>query len=861
MLSNPSLSLSVDAQQKWRLALDCQQGGRLDQAAALLQELLDANPRHPDLLGQLGALRLQRGHADAALPLLERAREAAPGNARYWVLQTECLLALGRAKAAKKLIAEAARNGLRHPLVERLLGQPHAGRGQKAAQPLPLQLRRLDELCRAGRHAELKAQARELLGRQAGVPQAWYLLGMAELALGETDAAARSFERALKLDPGMVEAQFNLGYALDRLGRLEASLAAYRRAASQAPQLAEAHNNLGSVLQKLGRHDEALAAYEAAAALRPQAAEYQLNRGNALREMGRPEQAVEAYQAALGRKPDLTEASLNLSVALSMLGRHDESAQACERGLAYRPDSYDLHLNLGHALRELRRNEAAVEAYRRTVALRPDEAEAHKNLGVALKAVPRYEEALACLQRAVDLNPALDSAYNAMASVLADMGRSDESLAIYRRGLEIDPDSLFTLHSNLLFALNYRQDVEQPLLLDEARRYGDKAGRKAVSAPHHANTPDPARRLRVGLVSGDLGQHPVGFFLASVVANLDGADVELFAYATTERRDELNRDLRKFIPHWCDASARKMSDEDLASRIRSDGIDVLIDLAGHTAYNRLPVFAWKPAPVQVAWLGYFATTGLAAMDYIIADRWVLPVEEEAHFVEHPWRLPDAYYCFTPPSDAVDVASLPALSNGSVTFGCFNNPRKLNGAVIDCWGRVLEAVPGSRLMLKYKGYEDASLRERISGQFARHGIEENRLIFSGQSTRAAYLEAYNEIDIALDPYPFPGGTTTIEGLWMGVPALSLRGQRFIGHQGETILNNVGLPDWVAADEDEYVAKAARFAGDLQALSALRLGLRERLLASPLCDAPRFARNLENALRGMWQNWCERQGSKD
>jgi predicted O-linked N-acetylglucosamine transferase (SPINDLY family) len=335
--------------------------------------------------------------------------------------------------------------------------------------------------------------------------------------------------------------------------------------------------------------------------------------------------------------------------------------------------------------------------------------------------------------------------------------------------------------------------------------------------------------------------------------------LEVFAYETSQRKDALNERLRRVAHQWRDASFAKLNDEALANLIRADGIDILIDLAGHTAKNRLPAFAWKPAPVQVSWLGYFATTGLDSIDYILADRWVLPAEEEAYFVEKPWRLPDAYYCFSPPDEAVEVAPLPTGQTGMVTFGCFNNPNKLNIEVIALWARVLNAVADSQLFLKYKGYEGITLNRQISEQFARFGIAPERLRFEGRSPRDEYLAAYHHVDIALDPFPYSGGTTSIEGLWMGVPVLSMRGQRFISHQGETILHNAGLPEWIASDEDDYVAKATAFAGDANALAKMRAGLRERLLSSPLCDAPRFARNFEDAMRGMWQKWCGQQQS--
>ena len=438
------------------------------------------------------------------------------------------------------------------------------------------------------------------------------------------------------------------------------------------------------------------------------------------------------------------------------------------------------------------------------------------------------------------------------------MGQREAALDAYRQGLSLDQDGHLGMHSDLLLVLNYQGGGTPMQMLAEARAFGEKAARKAVPFIHHDNEPDPVRRLRVGLVSGDLGQHPVGFFLQNLLENIDPDRLELFAYETSERRDALNQRLRHAVHTWRDASCLKMSDEALALQIRADGIDILIDLAGHTGKNRLPVFAWKPAPVQVSWLGYLGTTGLDAMDYLLADAWAVQEGEEEQFVERPWRLPEAYVCFSPPEIPVEAGPLPALERGSITFGCFNNLNKINDRVVACWARLLKAVPGARLYLKTKYLGAAGMGEKLTALFADYGIAPSRLVLEGRfASHEAHFLAYHQVDIALDPFPYPGITTTVEALWMGVPVLSMKGDRFISHQGETILHNAGLPEWIASDEEDYVAKAAAFARDTQRLANLRAGLRGRLLASPLCDAPRFARHFEEAMRGMWQKWCEQQ----
>ncbi len=853
-------SLPPDLQQGLLQAIEFRKGGRPAEAAVLYRRLLEQNPQHPVLLGQLGELLMQQGDFQAARPLLEQARQAAPGHVPHWLMLTQCLLQLGRAKEAKKIITEAIGKGLRHPLADELLKQARSGHKQKSGKPVPLKeaLRQIEALFQAGRYAEVETLGREMQRHHARIPRLDYLIGSSALVQGRLQDALQPLRCAVDVDPKLAPAWFNLGYALEELERLDEAVTAYRHAVTVAPQLAEAHNNLGNVLQKLKRHDDAVSAYDTALALRPETAQYHMNRGDALRDMEQLEDAEAAYQVAIRLKPDLVEAYLNLAHVMHLQGRNEVAVEAFQHAIERRPDYVEAYRGMGHALRRLGRFEVAEAAYRRAVELKPDDVAVHVDLGKLLRETSRYEAAVGALQRALDLNPDSDAAFNHLAGTLLDMGRHDEALGTFRRGLALDPDGLFYLHSNLLMMLNYQAGGTPAQMLSEARAFGEKAARKAVPFTSRGNFPDPDRRLRIGLVSGDLGQHPVGFFLQNVLKNLDQNRLEVFAYETSQRKDALNERLRQTVQQWRDASHARVNDEALANLIQADGIDILIDLAGHTGKNRLPVFAWKPAPVQVSWLGYLGTTGLDAMDYVLADAWALPAEEEDQFIETPWRLPETYICFSPPDLPVEVGPLPALNNGFITFGSFNNLNKINDQVVACWARLLQAVPDARLYLKSKHLGGAGMRETLTASFASFGIVPERLILDGQfASHEAHFQAYHQVDIALDPFPYPGITTTAEAIWMGVPVLSMQGQRFISHQGETLLHNVGLPEWIATDENDYVAKASAFAGDTQALAKLRAVLRGQLLASPLCDAPRFARNFELAMRGMWQKWCEQQ----
>ncbi len=540
-----------------------------------------------------------------------------------------------------------------------------------------------------------------------------------------------------------------------------------------------------------------------------------------LHQQGRAREAGRGYEAILARKPDHAGALHLKGVLALQAGRYAEAANLIERSLKIEPR---------HGL-------------------------ALSNLGVAYRALKRFDDAIVALRKAVQLDPRSADAWGNLGQTLARSGQMREAVASNHRALAIDPNRL-GLQSSLLFAENYLAESDPVVMSDRARAVGALIAQKVPARTSHPNDPDPERKLRVGLLSADLRAHPVGRFLSAVLREIDPARVELYAYSNTDEEDAVTGTIRASVPYWLNVHG--MSDPDLDARIVADGIDVLVDLSGHTGGHRLMVLARKPAPVSFTWIGYFATTGLAAIDYVLANKWVIPQSEERQWSETPWRLPDTYLCYAVPRDTLPPTPLPALETGQITFGCFNNFNKLTGTTLAAWATLLAAVPGSRLILRSSGlYHDeilASLRASLTSA----GIDLERVRIDGKITDyAAHLASYGEIDIALDPFPYNGGTTTVEALYMGVPVLVRAGDRYVAHMGESILHNAGMPDWIAPDEGEYAALGARKAADLDALANLRSGLRARMLASPLFDAPRFARNLEDAMRGMWRQWCASQ----
>jgi protein O-GlcNAc transferase len=625
-----------------------------------------------------------------------------------------------------------------------------------------------------------------------------------------------------------------------------------------ASQEAERLLEEGIALEGRGQLEEALERYEAAVGLAPGLARAHFNRGNILLDKGDAAGALAAYEQAVKYKPDSAAAHYNIGSAHLRLGNTGEAMAACRQAIALKPDFADAHVSLGMALgsqaQSLGKFDQAEASFRRVLEINPGLAEAHNNLALVFSRSNRLAESIASFERAIKIKGDYADAYANLGCALKDIGRLAEALDTLHRALEIDPDNVIA-HNNLLFIHNYVGDLPAGQLLADAKRFGEVAARLAQPRTRWQNMPDPGRVLRVGFVSGDLSGHPVGFFLEGVLAALTSGPagtLELFAYPTLACDDETSARLRACCKGW--HSAIGLSDEALAQRIAEDRIDILIDLSGHTAHNRLTMFAWKPAPVQVSWLGYFATTGLAAIDYFIADPCTLPPGQEVHFSEQIWRLPETRLCFTAPADDVAVGPLPALANGYVTFGSFNNLSKMNDTVVALWAQVLNAVPDSRLFLKYQQLGEASVRQGTRERFAAHGIKPERLILEAYVPRTNYLAAYQRVDIGLDPFPFPGGTTTAEALWMGIPVLTLAGERFLSRQGVGLLMNAGLPDWIATDTRDYLARAVSHASDLQRLASLRRGLRKQVLDSPVFDAPRFARHFEAALREMWRKWC-------
>ena len=566
--------------------------------------------------------------------------------------------------------------------------------------------------------------------------------------------------------------------------------------------------------------------------------------------------AARRLRPLLAADPDNADILHVLGLALHKSGESDAGVALMARAISRNPRQPDFLINLANIHRERGELAAAEPLLRRAVALAPQYGKAWQVLASLLRQLEQISEAVACRRKAVALDPTSAALLLRLGSALVDARQVAEGLSFYRQALAREPQNL-AAHSSLALSSHYLPGDKAALFALHQGAGAALAAKLPVPAPH-GNAQDPERRLRIGYVSADFHQHSVAFFLAPVLAAHDAAEVEVFAYSDVAKPDAVTAKLRAMVPQWRDV--RGMTDAALADLVRADGIDILVDLAGHTAGNRLGVFARKAAPVQVSWLGYPDTTGLAAMDARLTDAIADPDGADDFAVEKLLRLPDGFLCYGASDDAPSVAPPPAGLAGPVTFGSFNNLPKLSDETLDLWAQVLLAVPDSRLLLKARGLDDPAIRRGVIARFALAGVDPARLRFAGRvRDYAGHMALYGEIDIGLDSLPYNGTTTTCEALWMGVPTVTLAGDRHCARVGASLLTRVGLEECIAATPEDYVAIAARLAVDRARLAELRGGMRARLQASPLMDAKGFTASLEEAYRGLWRGWCAASGA--
>jgi protein O-GlcNAc transferase len=667
---------------------------------------------------------------------------------------------------------------------------------------------------------------------------------------GALDEARELYCRVLEADPGQTDALHLLGLLANQVGQQALARQFIENALARAPHNAEYHNSLGVVLLEMKQPAQALASFRRALELAPRHVLALMNMGNAWQDLNDTQSSIACYEQALTLQPEHAESLNNLGRAYLHLGRLDLAADAYRRALAVQPGQVESLTNLGSVLHHQGFLDESLGCYQAALRLRPDLAALHNNLGNVQRDQGLVGRALESYEQALQLRPDYALAHNNLGLTLTFQGKLSEGLACYRKALEFNPQFL-DAQSNLLFALNYDQSIEPATLFAEHRAWGERAEQTAPLPRPHDNDPGPDRRLRIGYVSPDLREHALLRFFEPVLANHDAHSVQIHCYAEVPVPDSATARLRSHVHGW--RSTCGVSDARLAEWIREDGIDILVDLAGHTARNRLMAFTYRPAPVQATYLGYPNTTGLTCIDYLLSDEVFFPADRPALATEKIIRLPRGVSCFACPASAPAVGPLPAGAAGRLTFGSLHNVAKLNADVIGLWSEVLRSVPNSRLLL-FRDTLKGELAERIRGGFVDRGIAPERLLLRHDSPAEGYLAVYNEIDVSLDVFPWGGGTTTYESLWMGVPVLTLIGPRLAERGSASVLTRLALTEWIADSPGDYAARAARHAADWAELSRVRGQLRS-LMKSTVGDAVRFTRSLEDAYRTMWRSWCE------
>lgn len=703
---------------------------------------------------------------------------------------------------------------------------------------------------------------------------------------GQLECAADIYRGILRLDPQHGDALHLLGLVAQQQGRHAEAEISYRKSLEIAPRQAVAHNNLGNNLIAQKRIDEAITHFRHALELNPAYALAHFNLGNALKQREDWDAAEIAYRRALDFNHHHAAAHNNLAHVLMLQNRRPEAVTAFCRAIAIEPNYVAAHINLARAYQQDRDFDSAATTFRRALELQsdnvtatiglgvihweqgnmreslallekavelgPHDSEAHLQLGNVHLAQRRFYEATDCFENAVTAKPTSVDAHNNLGVTCKERGLLSEAVAHFRRALEINPDCV-NARSNLLSSLSYDPDTDCESLFEEHRRFGiiHEQSRPPAGMVHHDRGLD--RRLKIGYVSPDFRNHSVAFFLEPILRNHDRGAVETTCYAQVEQPDRRTVVFQSLADHWRNTVG--MSATQLADAIRADRIDILVDLAGHTSGNRITVFAKNPAPIQVSYLGYGATTGLRAMDYRLTDAMADPVGTERYYTEQLIRLPGGFCCYQPPENAPPVAPAPVIKNGYVTFGSFNHLSKLSSEVIEAYSWILRKTPHSRLLLKNRAFHEPETCDRYQRKFAALGIEEERLELLGLTGAAVdHLKMYGRVDIALDTFPYTGATTTCEALWMGVPVVTLLGQSFVGRISASLLTQIGLTELITPSREAYLKTACLLANNPEVLVSLRGNLRSMMRESSLGDARGLTHHIESAYRSMWHRWC-------
>jgi predicted O-linked N-acetylglucosamine transferase (SPINDLY family) len=894
---------SYEVENVLRAAAGHHQAGQFAQAEQLYRKVLAVKPDHADAWNRLGSLAGQAGEHQAAVDCFRKAIAVNAYRPDYHHNLGFSLLCQGQFELAGKSFEKVLQFQPGNAQAYFYLGSCLFNMGKVEQAILPFQ---------------------RAVALQPRFFEALHNLATALIITQQHRQAIPICEQALSMNPNFALAHVNLASALEHERRLPEAIAHLRTALALEPGNPDMHNNLGNCLRESGDFKSAIECYQKAVELRPLQPEFLCNLGNALISNDEFETAIQNLEAGLLRTPDHLQVTCVLARAYYKNEEYEKAIQTAQKVLSIQPDTFaallDLGLvylvqrkfqeaesflqralqidpksaeaynNLGVLHRETRDHARAIEFHQKAIALKPNYFEAYHNLGNVLKdhgprdqAIRCYlqalaiepdhveircslgyawreggqlDEALLCYKKALEIDPENPKATAGLAGVYQDAGLLEQAIPLYRKAIELD-EGCADPHVGLLYALMYFGTADQ--VAAEHKRWAEIYANPLIEhSKPFTNDPDPNRRLRIGYSSGDFRRHSVNHFMQPVYENHDKNAFDVYCYSNVAKPDAITEHLKTCVTAWRDVF--NLSDEKIAEMVRDDQIDILIDVAGHSAFNRLLMLARKPAPVQVTHQGYAATTGLTAIDYRITDLLSDPPGvNDSHCSEKLIQLPQTAWVYRPPPDATDVAPLPALTTGTITFGSQNYLGKLTDTILECWMRVLREVPDSRLIIKSKGATSTLFSERIAGFRERHQIATERVQLIDFVPQNEHYQHFGKLDISLDSYPYSGTTTTCESLWMGVPVVTLYGNGHLSRVGLSLMTSMGLPELAAGNADDFVTAAKNLASDIPRLAALRAGMRQRMQQSPLGDGPGLARNLESIYRSIWRTWCKQQTS--
>ncbi|TNC99705.1 MAG: tetratricopeptide TPR2 repeat protein [Gallionellaceae bacterium] len=853
-----------DVEAQYNLGVTLQEVGRSTDAEASYRRALKADPRYIDAYINLGILLRNQDRLDEAKAILERAIKIHPNNA-------EALSSLG------VVYKDLEQLDMAESLLRRALRIKPEGVAILSNLGITLQQqKRWDEAEASFRHAlqldpfhidtqynlgvtlqslerldEAESVIRDVLIAKPEYAEGYNTLGSILQGQERLEEAESCFRRALEITPNYAEAYSNLGGVLLVLRKADEAEVCCRKALEITPDLVAAFHHLSSILERLGRLEEAEECCRRVLEIKPDYADAYNNLGAILMGQDRRAEAEASCRCAIDIEPDYEQAHNNLAVILLGSGRLIEAEASCLRALMINPDYAQAHNNLGTILQSMGRRDEAEACHRRAIKLKSEYAEAHSNLGVTLRETGRLVEAEGSLRRAIELKPDFSDAHMNLGAVLKDIGELEEAEHSFTRALQINPasDAAF---SNLLFCRSHNPTVDAATLFAEHSQFGERFEAPYIDAlKRYENTRDPDRILNIGFVSGDLRNHAMAYFIEPIFEHLAGhTQIVMHAYSNHSLDDDITQRIRSYFAHW--NVVYSLSDAALDKKLRADRIDILIDLSGHTAKNRLLTFARKPAPLQASWMGYPGTTGMRSMDYYFTDHYLLPPSEfDDQFTEKLVHLP-ASAPFLPSQDAPPLNDLPALANGYVTFGSFNRTSKISRSVVAVWSKILRAVPDARMVLG--GMPEDGKYDNLIEWFLEEEIARERLDFFQRSNMANYLKLHHKVDVCFDTFPYNGGTTTLHSVWMGVPTLTFAGSTVAGRTGAGVLSHAGLQAFIAYDEEEFVRKGTEWAREHNALAEIRVNLRERFSSSAAGRPELIAAGLVYALRMTWRRWC-------